>query len=326
VELKAYRDAFAQSKVAIGEIILDYDQARDEHAQKLAALQQARPAPAISPTFPKEFTPPAPEVLDHATVTGKSIEAIERYNDLLVSLAEGKSVTQLQGSAQQFMVVLGKLTNIAPGVGPLIVDVLGVLEKARSQEEFKKAVLAGRPVIDKMLDILIANATDYYALRASLAGSETDAMKSQMAVRIGAMEKRVALNPSSPDTWTATSRDVNAALNDVGGLIARKNGVQLEGKCLPAKAEPCASLKPADLTDSVLSLHQDAVKYQRAVEKMNAYFSLIQNYVQLLQLNKRALADLSTAIDRPQAVVPQFQSIFATAMLIRKDLLKVRSV
>jgi hypothetical protein len=325
-ELKAYRDAFAQSKLAIGEIILDYGQARDEQAQKLAARQHIGPAVMINASFPRAFAPPAPEVLDHATVMGKTIEAIERYNDLLVSLAEGKSVTQLQGSAQQFVVVLGSLTNLTAGVGPLIVDVLGELEKARSHEEFKKAVLAGRPVIDKMLDLLIANAADYYALRASLAGSETDAMKGQMAVRLGAMEKRVALNPSAPDTWAATSRIVNATLTDVGGLSARKNGVQLEGKCLIGKAAPCASLNPTDLTDSVLSLQQDALRYQRAVEKMNTYFSLIQNYVRLLQLNKQALADLSSAIDRPQALVPQFQGLYATAMLIRKDLLKIRSV
>jgi hypothetical protein len=325
VELKAYRDAFAQSKLAIAEIILDYDQARDEHAQKLSARQQTRPTAAISMSFPAVFAPHAPEVLDHATVMGKTIEAIERYNDLLVSLAEGKSVAQLQGSAQQFVVVLGSVTNLVPGVGPLIGDVLGALEKARSQEEFKKAVLAGRPIIDKMLDLLIADAPDYYALRASLAGSETDAMKTQMAVRLGSIEKRVALSPSSPDTWTSTSKNVNAALSDVGGLSARKNGVQLEGKCLTAKAAPCASLNPTDLTDSVLSLQQDAIKYQRSVEKMNTYLSLIQNYVRLLQLNKQALAELSFAIDRPQALVPQFQSLYATAMLIRKDLLKVRS-
>jgi hypothetical protein len=324
VELKAYRDAFAQSRVAVEEVSLDFSQARDELEKKRAARTPA--AAPVFASFPEKFVPPAPQALDHATVLGKAMEAIERYNDLLVSLAEGKSVGQLQASAQQFVTVLGSVTNVVPGVGALTVNVLGALEKARSQEEFKKAVLAGRPVIDKMLDLLIANAADYYELRVSLARMEMTALKSQMASRVGVIEKRVALNPPSPNTWTATARSVNAALDDVGGLLARKNGVQLDGKCVPAKALSCASLNPMDLNDSVLALQQDADRHQRVVEKMNSYFALIQNYVLLLQLNKQALADLAVAIERPQSMVPQFKSLYATAMLIRKDLLKVRSV
>lgn len=326
VELKAYREAVAQSKVSVQEVMLDHQQARDELERRMAL--RARPVTPATVEFSTTFVNPPAARVDHAIVLGKAIDAIESYNDLLVTLAEGKGVEQVQGSARLFASVLGDkaTTLLAPGIGILINDVLGALELARSREEFKKAAKAGAPVVEKILDVLIENAADYYALRASLAAMDTGAIKGLMAARIGALESRVEQSRSGPELWPASVQRVNAALGQVGGLRARKDGIRLEGKCALSKAQPCAALLPADVLDSILALEEDASRYTRQVEKMNTYLSLMQNYVRLLSMTKQALAELNAAVDRPQSTASQFEALYATALLIRKDLLKIRSV
>ncbi|PHV23257.1 hypothetical protein CSQ92_09770 [Janthinobacterium sp. BJB446] len=323
-ELQSYRDAFAQSKSVMQEVWLDHQQARDELARRKAQREKSAPAAEQVP-FPPALVKPAPASIEHGSQMGKALETIDSYNELLFALAEGKSVKQVQDSARSFTDVLSSAVTLLPGAGVLINDVVGMLEQARSQEEFRKAVRLGAPVIVKIIDLFIDNASDYYTLRAALAEMDMARLKSQMAVRVGVLEKRVKLTRPGSGPWLLTAQKVNATLEHAGGLAARKTGIVLDGKCVESKLQACAVLIPEDLTETVLGIEQDVVKYQHAVEQMNAYHVLMQNYVSLLQQARQATSDLSMAVDRPHALTSQFQSLFSAALLVRKDLLRIRS-
>lgn len=328
-ELKTYRDAFAQSNTAAQEVLLDYSQAVEEtakrEAQSKAAAAPADANAAVREPFPATFASPGTDArVDPVTERIKAMEAIGHFNDLLATLAEGKSVAQVQGSVSQLLGVIGNLGAITPGVGPLINNLAGALEKARTQEELKRAVQEGQPVIGKILLALESEAGEYYKVRRALTLSDLTVVRGRIVSRVGAIVYKVERSPAGALSWTATERAITAELVKIGGL----NGatvVPLVGKCQPGAARPCAALAPDEISDSLAAIRQDAAAYKKIGEKLGTYNHLLLNYVRLLEATRLAAAALKRELEKPADIAAQFDDIFSTVLALRKDWIKFRS-
>ena len=330
-DLKTYRDAFAQSNTAAQEVLLDYSHALEEtakrKAQSAAKATTAAPTDAAREPFPATFTSPVTDArTDPVAVRIQAMEAIGRFNDLIATLAEGKSVAQVQGSVSQLLGVIGNLGAITPGVGPLINNLAGALEKARTQEEFKRAVQEGQPVIGKILLTLESEAADYYLARKALTLSDLTDVKDRIIERVGVIVSKVARSPAGALTWTATERAISAELEKIGGLRGRTS-VPLVAKCQPAPAPAlqCPAIAAEDISDTLTAIRQDVAAYQQGGEKLRIYHHLLVNYVRLLEVTRLAAAALKKELEKPTDIAAQFDDIFSTVLALRKDWIKFRS-
>lgn len=328
-DLKTYRDAFAQSNTAAQEVLLDYSQAAEEttkrRAQASAGAAVASAVDAAREPFPATFTSPGTDArVDPVTVRIKAMEAIGRFNDLLATLAEGKSVAQVQGSVNQLLGVVGNLVAITPGVGPLVNNLAGALEKARTQVEFKRAVQEGQPVIGKILMVLEGEAGDYYEVRKALTLSDLTVIKGRITGRVGVIVNKVERSPAGALSWTVTEQALSAELAKIGGLGGRTS-IPLVAKCKSGAGLQCAALAPDDISDTLTALRQDVAAYQQGGEKLRIYHHLLMNYVRLLEATRLAAAALKREVEKPADIAAQFDDIFSTVLALRKDWIKFRS-
>jgi hypothetical protein len=103
-----------------------------------------------------------------------ALRTIDKFNNVLVTLAEGESIQSVQNSAAGFLQVASDFVESATGsvvpgleaVTGLVRTLIGRFEKARLRKEFVAVVRTGAPIIDRMLKALIAERGDHITLRA----------------------------------------------------------------------------------------------------------------------------------------------------------------
>ena len=97
LELRGYQDAVIQTQEAATRVLRVYSD--DVLENKALQVRTAPKAPPYKRTFELEEVLKTPEALDAAGARLIALQTITRYTDLLVTLAEGKSVEQVQNSA-----------------------------------------------------------------------------------------------------------------------------------------------------------------------------------------------------------------------------------
>ncbi len=153
-ELTQYRNAFSQVQVVSEEILIDFSDAK-ERAEKREAIKKTQSSgPAI--LFSTELTDDVEDAID---VRRNALRVIDKYNNVLVTLAEGKSVETVQSAAGGLMNAIDSFItatagSAVPGLSAVVDSaklLFGYLEKARLRGEFEKAVRDGAPVVHKIL-------------------------------------------------------------------------------------------------------------------------------------------------------------------------------
>jgi hypothetical protein len=256
----------------------------------------------------------------------RALDAIAHYNDLLASLAEGKSVEQLQGSVSALLTTVESVTTLVPGAGALLTKLVGELEKARVREEFRRALIPGeKPVLD-ILAFLSDEAPLYYDMRLTIVQSDLGLLRSRITERVGAIDGMVKASPSvTPDPWKEAATDINQELAKIGGLRGLPNGVVLTAACNPAPAKPCVELPKEQVTTPLLALKQEVREHQVLVERITTYDVLLQHYQDVLKANARALTAVRKALDTPPDMAAQIEEPLTTALALRKDFVKLRN-
>ncbi|MHC5024879.1 MAG: hypothetical protein ACYTGG_13415, partial [Planctomycetota bacterium] len=172
-ELSAYRDAFGQARTAGEEVLLDYGVARDEYEALGAAQEREAPEPqdpAKRLAFDPDMvgSPPA----DAVVVRMKAWAVLARYNEALVSLAEGRDPAELNAAADGLMQSIATLsTDIAADIAPfgdVIKAVLAQAQRAIEVKKFREVVRAADPLVQQLSAYLLDDTRNFYEIRRGL--------------------------------------------------------------------------------------------------------------------------------------------------------------
>ncbi len=223
LELRGYRDAVVQTQEAATQVLRVYSD--DVQQNKANQAKAAAKAPPFKRKFELQQVLKTLEALDAAGSRLIALQTITRYTDLLVTLAEGKSVEQVQNSAGSFMASLetiGGFLSVAPVPGlqlavPLLKTVIGELEKARTREQFGAVVEKGEGIILKILAFLEEETPLYYRLAVTLFDRRQGATERKVSTPVVEIIKIVANHqaPSDPNFLKNLEDELNRTLESM---------------------------------------------------------------------------------------------------------------
>jgi hypothetical protein len=329
-ELQTYREALLETRNVGDQVLQTWDKAartaraRDE-MQKLQASGQD-----VSP-FPVEFN--AREVIDTegapdpVAVRMLALDTVVRYTNLLVTLAEGRSIAQVQSSVDQLRANLQTVTGLlslapVPGLaaaGPLLQTLSGALEKARLRKEFRNAVQDGESAVVAILYFLIDDTPDYYMTVFALENEKRLKLRGYITDAVGSIIKIVQdhAKPSDPAFLGKMETKIKVVLDS---LVPPLQAPAL----VSAGSKPFSNLAQSQVITDVERMEAANRKRNDVVEGLNAYHRLLAVYVRLLDQTRSNLHRLSLALDQPVDVQAAFEETLALALQARRDIRIVR--
>jgi hypothetical protein len=197
VELDAYNTSFEAAQSAAAPIIADFGVA--ERADRLGKLLQQKHQrgyfatfePSDVPAVATTGLPPGAAALDGA------LSAVARYNDTLLSLAEGRNIeearVQLRAAATNLSVVAAAGGGVAATLAPAadaLVNALTPAIQAGNAREFRRLVLEGHPHVIRLVTLMKgATPDEFEAITAPLRRREAAAAPADRAAIGGQIDR-----------------------------------------------------------------------------------------------------------------------------------------
>jgi hypothetical protein len=324
-ELSQYRTAFAEVQTASETILIDFDSALTaSKMKKVAASGTTQPA-----LFSRQLTSASSAELDAVEVRRTALRTIDKFNNVLTTLAEGKSVEAVRTTAsgfvqaaQNFVVAAGG--NAVPGLSAItggVQDIIAEIEKARLRKEFEKAVRAGAPTINKILDALYDERSEHLDLRRDEANlRHVDIM---LDITTAAAAVRSLVHQHGPPAPPAVDpiKGIETALNEA--LKPAQTGLTSQ---FPVTLSYTAGQSPLTDNDQLLAqqmiaqIKARAGDFQSNVQQYEALRKTLEDYGALLRKARDALSALVGALDKPQNFEQVSDQFFALSFTVKKDI------
>jgi len=322
-ELSQYRSAFAEVQGASVAVLIDYSEAIEAANKRKDSA--TRPAAVAPKRFSTELDsvgkqPDAIEVRRNALLT------IETYNNVLLTLAEGKSVESVQASAGGFINAASEFavsagSKAVPGLSAIVDAVqiiVGEMEKARLRQEFEQAVRKGAPVIKKMVGLLIEDRQDHLALRADEANLHHVEVVNDITSQI--VEVRSLFSSRKAPAGDNPLPDVQDALNAAIKPAAAAFAFALPVKLAYGKSGAAFSTQDGVLAGQIIGQIRERVEaYKQNIEQYEKLKSALNNYGALLVKMQTALDALVRSLDAPQNVEDVTNQILQVTFSLKKD-------
>ena len=337
-EFKAYTDAFNDTKSASEQWLTEYAQARQIQADKKAAEERSRSGVGQPVAATEPYPTPAAIA---ALVTGepadpvvaqrrRALEVIARYDDLMLTLAAGKSAAEVRSSADSLIDAvnsIGTLLSLAIPAVPvpvlnLATTLIGELQAADNRAQFVKALQTGEPVIQAIFGLFKQDAADLYKIRFA----QTTELVDEHVVDIRIMEQQLV--------------DVAGGFKAPAGAFQKSFGdleEQLESTLAPmGMAGPQAwksNQTGPDFSALALSqLQQTGTQIASEVQKIvalqtaqKAYAAFTVSYIIMLNQTAASLSKVRLALDNPAEIKAQALSLIAVAFDVKKNIEALRA-
>ena len=323
-ELSQYRNAFVSVQNASEDILIDFGEAiaAAEERQAAAAGPPPRPQGLVSASL-NDASVKQPDAVE---VRRTALRTIDKFNNVLTTLAEGKSVDAMQTAAGGFVEAAGKFVtatagNAVPGlsaISGLVKTLIGQFEKARLREEFEKAVRAGAPTIDKMLVALIDERIDHLTLRAAETNLRNVDLISEItsgASSVRNLYKSFSAPPSN-DPMQVTENALNKTLKPIEKALSFNLPITLVyGTGMPAFGE--AQRIIAEQT--IAQMRERVAAFESNVRAFEALTSALNSYGAMLEKTRTALFLLVESLDKPQRFELVSEELFEIAFSVKQD-------
>lgn len=322
-ELSQYRSAFAEAQSASEAVLIDFSEAIEvaENIKASAAQPDARPARFSTELDSTDRQPDAIQVRRNA------LRTIETFNNVLLTLAEGKTVESVQASAGGFVNAASEFaisagSKAVPGLSSvvgIVQTVVGEMEKARLRQEFEQAVRNGAPVIKKMVSLLIEDRYDHLALRANEANLRHVDIVNDITSQI--VEVRALFSSRKAPAGDNPLPDIQGALNTAIKPAAAAFTFALPVKLAYGKSGEAFSTQDGVLAGQIIGQIQERVAtYKQNIEQYEKLRSALNNYGALLMKMQTALDALVRTLDAPQKVEDVSNEILRVTFALKKDL------
>ncbi|WP_119420663.1 hypothetical protein [Desertibaculum subflavum] len=321
-ELTQYRSAFAEAHRVSDEILIDFALA----IQAQTDQQSAQAAPRPSAAFSGQLTDAVLAKPDAIATRRLAFRTIAQFNDVLVTLAEGKSEETMRAAAGGFVTTASQFVTAISGaavpglssVVGLVQTLAGAMERARLREEFARASRQGAPTIDKMLVALSADRQDHWALRieaanARLLGAVDRATATTRTIRALAASHA---KPAGADPLSGLQQALADALTPAAQHLNFDLPVALAyGPGTPFGPDQEALVK---------QLVQEAARQASAIAAIRVEVGALEkslvNYGKLLEATRIALKEMVEAIDKPRDLTAISEDLFGLAFAVKRDI------
>ena len=343
-EFTSYKQVFANARAAGEQVLFDYSAAVKEYeqARKLLAGNSSgtRAASAIANDRPANIDPtaaaPVAAKLDDVTVRIRAWDAVQRYNDVLLSLAEGKSAAQVSAAVNGLMQSLATfpLEDIAKAAGTIspyigvLKEVLKLAEFERSRRKFVAAVKKGAPLIgvpiretaepgvkktfQSFLKLLRDDAKNFFNIRKGLNDLAYDRIVDEAADSRRQYRILVLDYKSNADLEKLTT-EVNELLKSVSLPPIEPTAAE--------KDQTAKACTPIVFSQLVQIKEQIGAKVDAARKKtgeLTAYKTMVVAYVNLIDQVSASLLALLTAVESNLKTTPPIGDLLPVYIELRQ--------
>ncbi len=358
-EFTAYREAFGEARSASEILLVDY-------AAKSAAADQLEGVADEDNDDAGLFDPETIAVIGNVnSVIQSRIEAwntIARYNDVLLALAEGKSVDEVASGFSKLTAgiktVASSFGAAVPGLsiaGDIVSKFLELAEKARLREEFATAIKAGEPIIGMIItEVLIKDTRVFDGTREILADEETHNALSEL-LKTGRAMARLAAEHDNPPVGSQFAQAKQKTANRLGEILEAFNTVEPDvPKAKVSITTDIATAPPTKVTttvgdlstnkttnpaptpytalvqtqlDQLLSAAEAANQLrQQQIDDRQAYHQALRSYVLLLRRMKSSLEVVRKQLDAPVDLTAAATEIIGLAISLRSDFARFKEL
>lgn len=325
-EFSQYRLAFNQVQQTSEEILIDFAEAK-EAAEKQKEKTQEKRKPQKRAFFNSELDDSSSNQLNAVEVRRRALRTIDKFNNVLVTLAEGKSVESVQSTSAGFVDAAGKFVAVAVGsavpglsaITNLIKPLIAQFEKARLREEFTKALKDGVPVISQMIQALYDERKDHITLRYDEANQRQVIIINEITLTTGSIIKlfRQFNAPTNKDPIKNIQETLNQTLKPV------ENGLQ----SFPVDLAYGKGKNDSYGQEQVIISHQaisrikDQVAASQAnIEQYQRLKKALETYGMMLEQTQDALNELVSALDKPQEFEEVSEKFFQIAFSVKREI------
>lgn len=328
-ELVQYRAAFAEVHAVSEQILIDFAEAK----AIAEASQDSRGVPAYGPhrfdgalRDPGSWQPPA------VSVRRLSLRTINEYNNALLMLAEGKGADSVRAATGRFVDALGKLIDAGGGSVPGLSAISSLaqtlaeqVEKARTRAEFEKAVRDGAPIVQKILDSLIAERQDHMDLRLAETNLRQVEILDEIATGVRGIRALVGTRVGPPMDGDEVRGEVQDALN--AALEPGRIYPPIELAFGP-DGDGLSEFSEADrvlVDEMVLRISKGVEAYLANIAQFEALRNALDGYGEMLENTGSMLDALVLALDRPRDFDDTAEELFEIAFGVKRDIEAIRS-
>jgi hypothetical protein len=347
-EFASYKESFTKARAASEQVLFDYGAAVEQHqrnvTEKLAKRQHNnvnRIEPPEDPS-PSKVTSGAGDIGEHIAVRIKAWDVVERYNDLLTGLAEGKSVAQVTATVDGLYQSLStfpiaEIADAAGSVSPyigILKQVAAMAERERSRRRFVETVKAGAPIIgapieknekpnkneksdkaDSFLKLLQEDYKNFWTTRRGLYERSLKDIKSKitaLSIQYINLAKHYKPNPKL--------KELTEEINEFRKILGMKEGIKLhktnaEEKKATKNFSPIIHSQLIQIKDQIKE-QIDSAK-QKTVE-LTAYRDVIIAYSEMIYQVSKTLFELVLAVQINTKTIPRTEGLVSIYIELRK--------
>lgn len=323
-----YKKAFNELNKVQEDILLDFDQALKKRKKDDENIGPSSPYPDTLPELSSDSSATKPDIIE---VRRLAMLTINRYNDVLTKLVEGKSIEDVKTTTEGLVKTIGKFVEIAegagvPGIGSAInaAKILaGKFEELRLRKEFKKAVREGVPAVYAILDFVKEDLSDHYTARFTIAQSERLLIVGEITNNVSNLIVLFSNHSIPPDT--ANIQDIKVIEKDINSHLKPVSG-ELNQDEYPYRLEygtgdipEYSILIDFQVTQIVSRIESLAKKYSQNVTQVNSIGSVLIQDAELIEKTKIALNTLVNALDKPLDIGVIAEEILDTAFNVKRE-------
>jgi hypothetical protein len=326
-EFNSYRDAFSEVMSETEKLLVEYDAAKRSEAKRKAVK-----APAVTggARFPASvnlsLSGTNTLTTDPVDVRRQALEVVSEFNDVLILLAEGKSVEEVRSGVDALIGSYGKLSellgvaNTIPYAGPIAAlasTVIAKLEQANNHRQFEVALREGEPIIRDILSLFAKDAETIYGIRAAQADRIWTREQRTVATLVRQM-RSVAGEHAAPDN-PADAKKLTKIEEGVRKILDRA-GLQKNTEKLKTNGQrPFGKLMLSQLEQTLVQAEQAAGKYEAVIREQQALYELMASYGVLLSQTNYSLVAVRASLDSPPDIYAQANSLIAIVFAVKRD-------
>jgi hypothetical protein len=175
----------------------------------------------------------------------------------------------------------------------------------------------GAPIVEKIVDALIADIGSHYDARVAVLGRQRLRALAGMRTAEETARKIVAQH-----NVAAADRDkLEAALNDKLA-VAREDGIKLPVKLAAnnPKAAAYSDIAKAQVQDEMNTLDRLAKAYSENIAAVRSLSAMLNSYRKLLETTQASLKILVRSLSEPVDIVASTDEMLSVAFALRRDL------
>lgn len=323
-EFKTYADAFDEVKQASEQYLTEYALAKAERAKTAPGAAE----PASDYPTPQELRQ---RVVDRGPDSDirerrRALEAVVRYNGVMLALAEGKSAQEvasgigsLIAAVQSVGALIGAGVPGLPGSAVALASrFLAELQKADNRAQFVEALKVGEPLIQGILALLKEDAIDIYTIRFGSGeqqiGNRLTTIRRMIAQMTSVTAEFAPPSGTFRDGFARFDAQLATTLKDAG-IAGKIEWPSRSGGSPPA----FSALVLTQLQQTTGQIEGEVGKIGAVRNELKAFANLTTSYMKMIDGARASLAIVRTALDRPPDIRAQALQLVEFAFAVKHD-------